>query len=483
MSLLPLRAAVLAALVTQAPLASLASGQVTLTGPVSDGAGGPLLAGSVYHSTGFLVPVGTTLSAASTLSHATVRYAELAGWSAITISEANTDIPLSNCTFSQSLTHGVDLNGQPAKPTVTGCAFVDNSQLAVADCPIDSVPGFTFNTAAGNGGNFIRVTLGSLQGNLSLNESNCLGGALVIASPVIPGSGETLTLGPGTVLKLESGQQVSVSGALKANGTAQKPVVITSIKDDSVGGDTNNDGLSSGAPGDWGGITLVAGPSGTSSLEHVLLRYPGAFNLSGLSCQAVGSHLRAVRVDGALGTGLVGGTANSSADPLFRDAPNGDLRLLSGSPCIDTGDASDLPSGLDGAGFPRLMDGNLDGVPVVDRGAFEWSQLEIALGGNFTPGGQAVLTVTRHAAFAQTWLFVGLGYSEQLLPKAGGGLWVDLNAPHVIWDDPGSPAPVIINVSPGLPVPQEFVLQVGAQVTNSPASAVNLSNPLRVTVE
>lgn len=38
------------------------------------------------------------------------------------------------------------------------------------------------------------------------------------------------------------------------------------------------------------------------------------------------------------------GTGNFDADPLFRDAPNGDWRLALGSPCIDTGD---LTSPLD----------------------------------------------------------------------------------------------------------------------------------------
>jgi hypothetical protein len=36
--------------------------------------------------------------------------------------------------------------------------------------------------------------------------------------------------------------------------------------------------------------------------------------------------------------GNFAGTGNFTADPLFRDAPNGDYRLLPGSPCIDTGD-------------------------------------------------------------------------------------------------------------------------------------------------
>ncbi len=43
----------------------------------------------------------------------------------------------------------------------------------------------------------------------------------------------------------------------------------------------------------------------------------------------------------------VAGVGNFSSPPLLRDAPNGDLRLLAGSPCIDAGDPLSAPD-LDG---------------------------------------------------------------------------------------------------------------------------------------
>jgi len=91
------------------------------------------------------------------------------------------------------------------------------------------------------------------------------------------------------------------------------------------------------------------------------------------------------------------GTGNIDADPLFvrnpsdggdgwGDDPNtpdvdeganddfGDLRLLSGSPCIDAGDPSFVPAPgqTDFDGRPRVRDGNGDGVVVVDMGAYEF---------------------------------------------------------------------------------------------------------------
>ncbi|MDY7107541.1 MAG: choice-of-anchor Q domain-containing protein [Planctomycetota bacterium] len=86
------------------------------------------------------------------------------------------------------------------------------------------------------------------------------------------------------------------------------------------------------------------------------------------------------------------GSGNIDADPLFVNAANGDLRLLSGSPCIDAGDtAAFLEFGLDCDldGNPRPVDGGQGGgdggfslmrrryrimapLPVVDMGAYEY---------------------------------------------------------------------------------------------------------------
>lgn len=68
------------------------------------------------------------------------------------------------------------------------------------------------------------------------------------------------------------------------------------------------------------------------------------------------------------------------ADPLFldTDGPNGilgdaddDLRLSANSPCVESGDPASPPTGFDGFGNQRTLDGDWNGVQRVDVGAHE----------------------------------------------------------------------------------------------------------------
>jgi hypothetical protein len=72
----------------------------------------------------------------------------------------------------------------------------------------------------------------------------------------------TLTIEPGVIIKFkdivgDNAIQVSNSGKIMAMGSADKPIVFTSYKDDAHGGDSNNDGTSSSPSRyDWGGLII-----------------------------------------------------------------------------------------------------------------------------------------------------------------------------------------------------------------------------------
>lgn len=86
--------------------------------------------------------------------------------------------------------------------------------------------------------------------------------------------GASLTILPGTIIKMESGASIEIEngGNLNAIGTHVAPIIITSVKDDSVGGDTNKDGNQTYPNvGDW----KVINNSGTLNLSYVNLYYGG----------------------------------------------------------------------------------------------------------------------------------------------------------------------------------------------------------------
>ena len=95
-----------------------------------------------------------------------------------------------------------------------------------------------------------------------------------VTCDVTVNTGVTLTVEAGAVVKFSSSSiGLSVNGALRAQGTADRRVVFTSYKDDSVGGDSNGDGsATTPVPGEWGEI-LVQG--GSLSLDHARVLYGG----------------------------------------------------------------------------------------------------------------------------------------------------------------------------------------------------------------
>lgn len=100
---------------------------------------------------------------------------------------------------------------------------------------------------------------------------------LVIGDPVsscnyvaVDGAGQ-LTIRDQTVIKLFPGGKLTALGVIVAN--AVSGIVLTSVRDDAHGGDTNADAAASAAaPGDWGGVFLNA--SG-SSFQKVSFLYAG----------------------------------------------------------------------------------------------------------------------------------------------------------------------------------------------------------------
>ncbi|MHB8766342.1 MAG: Ig-like domain-containing protein, partial [Deferrisomatales bacterium] len=144
-----------------------------------------------------------------------------------------------------------------------------------------------------------------------------------IASSITVRGGATLTVAPGATLRFAPGAGISVEdGALVAEGTPFAPVVFTSPQDRPGG---------TPQPGDWPGITLGSGASG-SRLRHVFVKYGAA----GLALDGVAPTVEAFSALYNQGAGLLvrnGATLVTSAALLrwngvgARAETGGDLQL------------------------------------------------------------------------------------------------------------------------------------------------------------
>ncbi|MCL2710847.1 MAG: carboxypeptidase regulatory-like domain-containing protein, partial [Planctomycetaceae bacterium] len=96
-----------------------------------------------------------------------------------------------------------------------------------------------------------------------------------VTGNVTVASGVTLTIMPGAIIKFEERCSliVNAGGTLIAEGTAAQPIIFTSIKDDTYGGDTNEDeDWSTPQPGNW---NEIRNNGGTISLNHTRILYGG----------------------------------------------------------------------------------------------------------------------------------------------------------------------------------------------------------------
>lgn len=114
-----------------------------------------------------------------------------------------------------------------------------------------------------------------VDGTISSNTTWTTGNVYVVDSVTVR-ENVVLTIQPGTIIKFESEGELRVSGTLLAEGTAQAPIIFTSFRDDSVGGDTNGDGSATTAiAGDWRGMYFLS--SGVGRFQYVQAGYGGRF--------------------------------------------------------------------------------------------------------------------------------------------------------------------------------------------------------------
>ena len=153
---------------------------------------------------------------------------------------------------------------------------------------------------------------------------------------VIVPAGKALTIEAGVTVKGLSryaywgyGASLDVNGQVLAQGTADAPVVFTSIKDDSSAGDSNGDGVSS-TPQlndlyEWSGITFRPDSAG-SILNHTEMRW----SATGIRATNAAFSMANSLIDHVYGTGVTISTDETKSDPSGITLESNTIRNCSG---------------------------------------------------------------------------------------------------------------------------------------------------------
>ncbi|MEZ5966751.1 MAG: hypothetical protein R3F56_23130 [Planctomycetota bacterium] len=385
-----------------------------------------------------------------------------------------------DCVVEGSLKAGIDLLGSQLRPgtVVERCDFRNNTFRPLSNVAWHEVPVLLDNTGSGNGlGDHLVVVGERFTGDVAVYLSNTINGnGVIVTSGVSTAGGQEFVAGPG--LKLKVAGSLGGAGRLALDGRGDRPIFVTSQRDDSIGGDTNNDGAATvPAPGDWGGIRYTSAGTVSGYLAHVHCRYGGGgfSNTTTVYCENPSVRITSTRVDfsqrlgfqvrnlqspGAnwiafgcqsagisllsgdftvqhatstenVGVGIFGDqgysgvvyssiawnngrrvvqdnfvtvrhtkcngsneSGNINADPMFANAPGGDLHISPFSLCVGRGD---LPQatlwGVDFDGNSRILDHALNGLALPDIGAFEVFQYRMGIDSELRVGRTTSFTI------------------------------------------------------------------------------------------
>lgn len=112
----------------------------------------------------------------------------------------------------------------------------------------------------------------NVSGLLASNTTWTNDNVYILNGKVVVEDGVTLTIEPGTIIKgkegtgsLASALIVARGGKLMAEGTAQQPIIFTSVKDDIQPGQTAGTNLDESINGLWGGLLILGKAKGSFS--------------------------------------------------------------------------------------------------------------------------------------------------------------------------------------------------------------------------
>ena len=206
---------------------------------------------------------------------------------------------------------------------------------------------------------------------------------------VIVPDGVTLTIEPGTIIKGKEGQGVSASalmvargGKLNAIGTAEKPIIFTSVLDDINVGELEGSNLTENDKGKWGGLVILGNApiSYSGALEAQIEGVPAEESLglyggsivddnSGtikfVSIRHGGTEISGGSEINGLTLGGVGSATTISDIEIFANSDDG-IELFGGA--VNVSNLLVSHQGDDGIDIDQAYAGTVDGFMVMHAG-------------------------------------------------------------------------------------------------------------------
>ncbi|MFT5422258.1 MAG: hypothetical protein ACI89L_000015 [Phycisphaerales bacterium] len=311
------------------------------------------------------------------------------------------DATITDCTFTNN--YGVDggaIHANMSTLAVHGSSFDGNSAkygggvYQISTGVTITGTAFTGNTASSTGGAF-RRTGGT---GITVSISDCVfdgnsaqqGGAIDLFAN-FPGVSIERTVFSYNVANTISGAISNFSEGM----TAESCLFVGNSSGNlagAIGANFNNSGQpgpnlinctvvgNSAAAG--GGVYSLGGAGAINVVNSILWGNSdngGADETAQIDLTAI-ANLATTSVDSSVVMGLAPGglydsgtnTGNSGTDPMFVDESMDDYHLSIASSAIDTGDNTAVIGALDLDGLARVVDGDFDTTPTVDRGAYEF---------------------------------------------------------------------------------------------------------------
>lgn len=182
-------------------------------------------------------------------------------------------VTVRNCVYLGNGGDGLDLKSTLA-PVLAGIVCTNNTLIGInLEISCGSLPSSLSGSGNGTNGVYLRGLIGG-SGSGSFVWSAPPAFPPIVDSLTLA-SQDTLVVTAGSVIKFFDGASaLYAGGVLTVDGSLTSPVVLTSFKDDSYGGDTNGDGNATRpAAGDWEAVQATTG--GHLTLNNVKAYYGG----------------------------------------------------------------------------------------------------------------------------------------------------------------------------------------------------------------